>query len=106
MSQSESRKPIEAVKIFYCYDRKDKSYLFELEKRLKPLKDKLKFTTWWDELITAGTVRNHELMKQLKESGIVLLLVSPDFLASSECRMIQQQAMELYKAEKIFRIIP
>jgi hypothetical protein len=42
--QPEPGKPIEAVKIFYCYDRIDRPYLVELEKRLKPLKDKFKFT--------------------------------------------------------------
>ncbi len=103
------KKPIEAVKIFYCYDRKDRPYLLELEKCLNPLKKELeitKITTWRDELITAGTDRNRELLKQLKESGIVLLLLSHDYFASSECQMLQQQAMKLYKEQKIFRVIP
>jgi hypothetical protein len=104
--QPEPDKPIEAVKIFYCYDRKDNSYLLELEKRLKPLKSRLKITTWWDELMTAGTERDRELLKNLKESGIVLLLISSDFFASSECQWLQQQAMALYKIKQIFRIIP
>jgi hypothetical protein len=101
-----SDKRIEAVKIFYCYDQKDKPYLLELEKRLKPLKDKLKIITWWDEMITGGTDRNQETMKQLKESSIILLLVSPDYFVSSQCMMIQQQALELHKTEKIFKILP
>jgi hypothetical protein len=97
---------LEIVKLFYCYDRKDKSSLLELEKHLKPLKEKLNFTTWWDEMMSGGTNQKDEIDTQLKESNIVLLFVSSDSLASIECRMIQQQAMELYKAEKIFKVIP
>jgi TIR domain len=93
---------LEIVKLFYCYDRKDKSSLLELEKHLKPLKEKLNFTTWWDEMMSGGTNQKDEIDTQLKESNIVLLFVSSDSLASIECRMIQQQAMELYKAEKNF----
>lgn len=104
--QKEQNESIKVVQIFYCYDRKDRQHLVELEKRLNPLKDKLRFTTWWDEMITAGTDRNQEIMKQLKESGIVLLFVSPDYLNSPQCQTIQQKALDLYREEKLFRVIP
>ena len=102
-------KQVEVVNLFYCYDRvnrKDKAFLADLEKHLIPLKGPLKITTWWEDMILGGADWKHEINKQLEESNIILLLVSPDFLASSHCRMIQQQAMELRKANKIFDVIP
>lgn len=94
------------VKIFYCYDLIDKVFLDDLEKCLKFLKRSGQVDTWGEHEIPSGAIREHEIKQQLKESNIVLLLVSPDFLASDHCLMIQQQAMELREANKSISVIP
>src|SRR6266700_3258568 len=94
------------VKIFYCYDPIDKAFLDDLKKCLKFLKRSGQVDTWSEHEIPGGAVREHEIEQRLKESNIVLLLISPDSLASDHCLMIQQQAKELREANKSISVIP
>ena len=94
------------VKIFYCYDPKDKTFLDDLEKCLTVLKRSGQVSTWGEHEIQGGADREHEIELHLRKSDVVLLLVSPDFLASDHCQMIQQEAMELREANKSFSVIP
>ncbi|WP_220209228.1 toll/interleukin-1 receptor domain-containing protein [Reticulibacter mediterranei] len=99
-------KHVETIHIFYCYDDKDKVFVDDLEKHLVPLKQSLNIHTWWEALIRGGADRKQELNKQLEQANIVLLLVSPDFLASAHCDEIWQQTLKLQKENKIFALIP
>ena len=42
-------------------------------------------TVWHDRNISAGTEWEHEINTQLNAAQIVLMLVSPDFMASDYC---------------------
>ncbi len=95
-----------AVKVFYWYDREDKIHATALEKRLKHLRDSLSIEPWSEDNILAGRDRKSQINKQVAESNIVLLLVSPDFLASDECLTIKQQAMKWHKKGRIFSVVP
>lgn len=99
-------KQAKVVKIFYCYDPEDTIFLDNLEKYLTFLKRSGQVSTWSEHEIPGGANREHEIEQHLRQSDIVLLLVSPDFLASDHCQMIQQQAMELREANESFSVIP
>src|SRR5258708_4041963 len=99
-------KQVRTIKIFYCYDSEDETFLTALEKHLKPLKNPLQIITWWEGKIPGGADWQQEIDKQLGESDIVLLLMSPDFLASDHCAMIRRQVLERRKTDKGFSVVP
>ena len=73
----------------------------ELEDHLSPLKRVNAITGWFDREIRAGAEWALEIETQLHTSHIVLLLLSPDFIASNNCYSLMQKAFE---SEKIHAI--
>ena len=69
--------------IFISYSRKDKVWLDLLLQMLTPLTRKSDFKIWSDVEIKTGDQWKEKLDKELNESDIALLLVTPSFLASS-----------------------
>ena len=64
------------------YSHKDESYRQRLETSLAQLeRDKL-ISTWYDREILPGGTWDREINENLDSAAIILLLVSPDFLAS------------------------
>jgi tetratricopeptide (TPR) repeat protein len=82
---------IETVKIFYCYAPEDRALLDQLDKQLSPLKRLREITSWSDCDIHAGKEWAQEIQTHLAEASIVLVLVSPDFIASDYCYDEQMQ---------------
>jgi len=72
-------------KVFISYAHEDESYKDELRKHLKTLERLKKINVWDDRDINAGEEWNEEIMTALKTSDIILLLISPDFIASDFC---------------------
>src|SRR5262249_20597025 len=67
----------------------------ELSKHLKSLMRQGLIKEWYDRQILAGTDWASTINKHLQDASIILLLVSPDFLASDYCYgMEMQQALE------------
>lgn len=76
-------KPIE---IFCCYAHADRSHLLELKKHLASLvRQRVINDIWYDAEISPGTDWEREITKHLNVAQLVLLLVSPDFMASDYC---------------------
>lgn len=73
------------VKIFVCYAHKDEELLNNLKAHLKPLMKQGLIEVWNDRDISAGTEWEQEIDKQLNTAQIILLLISPDFIASDYC---------------------
>lgn len=62
--------------------------------------------TWHDRDISAGTEWEPEIQKHLNEAQIILLLVSPDFMASEYCYGIEmKKAMERHERKEA-HVIP
>jgi len=76
---------MEKVKIFYCYAHEDKALRNELEKHLSPLKRLDQITDWCDREIIAGTNWKQEIDRNLHTADVILLLLSPSFMASDFC---------------------
>ncbi|SRR6266487_1657074 len=98
--------PTRAIKIFYCYARKDKRLRDELESHLAALKRSKQIVEWYDRDIQAGMEWEQEIEKHLNSADIVLLLVSPDFMASDYCYGVEmRRALERHSAGEA-HIIP
>ena len=77
------------TRIFISYAHKDKELRQELEKHLAELERQKIVTTWSDEQIRPGEELDNAIKKELERADIILLLVSPDFLASTYCREVE-----------------
>ena len=73
------------IKIFFCYAHEDETLLKKLKTHLKPLQRDGLIDVWHDRDITAGAEWEQEINQHLNEAQIILLLVSPDFIASDYC---------------------
>jgi hypothetical protein len=70
------------IRVFYSYSHKDEDLRKELETHLKPLVRQGLIEDWQDRQIEAAMVWDAEIRKKLEEAEIILLLISPDFMAS------------------------
>jgi hypothetical protein len=94
------------LNVFYSYAHEDESWRRELEKHLSMLKRQGFITGWHDREISAGTEWAGEIQAHLDAAQLILLLVSPDFLASDYCYSIEMtRAIERHAAREA-RVIP
>ncbi|MDQ2888700.1 MAG: N-6 DNA methylase, partial [Chloroflexota bacterium] len=91
--------PTNAVPLFYSYAREDENLLAQLNAHLSLLKRQGTISDWYDRAITAGSVRAEEVETHLRAARIILLLVSPAFIASDYCYGVEMQvAMQRHVA--------
>jgi hypothetical protein len=97
---------VSPLEVFCCYARKDQTLLKELKIHLSPLQRRGLITIWSDIDIDAGAVWEEEIKKHLNTAQIILLLISPDFMASEYCYSTEmQQALERHE-QKEAHVIP
>lgn len=72
-----------SVKAFVVYARKDTDLKDRLLKHLEPLRLQGLISTWHDADIGAGENWDSAIEANMAESQLILLLVSPDFMASA-----------------------
>jgi predicted helicase len=91
--------PTDAVPLFYSYAHEDETLRDQLDKHLSLLKRQGTISDWYDRDIAAGSVRAEEVERRLKTARIILLLVSPAFIASDYCYGVEMQvAMQRHVA--------
>ncbi|HYC93256.1 MAG TPA: FxSxx-COOH system tetratricopeptide repeat protein [Thermoanaerobaculia bacterium] len=73
------------ARVFVSYAHEDEKLKDELLKHLRVLERQGVIEAWHDRLIAAGSAFGEEIRERLEASSVVLLLVSPDFLASDYC---------------------
>ena len=71
--------------VFFSYSHRDEDLCDQLEVQLAMLKRQGIIQTWHERRIVAGQELDGSISDQLLTANIVLLLVSPDFLASEYC---------------------
>ena len=81
----------QTISVFFSYSHKDEELRDELAKHLSSLKRRDVIGTWHDREITAGTEWAGQLDHHLESAQVILLLVSPDFLASDYCYDIEMK---------------
>lgn len=94
------------LKLFISYSHKDQSYLDELTTHLSLLRRDGVVADWSDRKITAGQEWEREIDTNLEQTDIVILLVSPDFIASDYCYGKElTYALDMHESGKA-KIIP
>jgi|GEM_PF-4166228 len=95
-----------SVSTFFCYAHEDEALLRKLKAHLLPLQRQGLIDVWHDRDISAGTEWQQEIIIHLNEANIILLLVSPDFMASDYCYGIEmKRALERHQRGEA-RVIP
>jgi hypothetical protein len=95
-----------AVSIFISYAPQDRKWRDELVKHLSPMKRLGLISTWYDQNTSLSLDKESVAATQLAAARIILLLVSPDYLASDEIYDGDlQRALARHKAGTV-RVIP
>ena len=98
--------PSEPLELFYSYAHEDEALRDELQKFLVMLRRDGVISEWHDRRIGAGTEWAGQIDQHLETASIILLLVSPDFLASDYCYDVEvKRALERHGAGEA-RVIP
>ncbi len=101
--RSEQKQPID---IFFSYASEDETLRRELERHLIMLKRQMLIASWHRYDVGAGVEKEQEVHRHLGSAQIILLLISPDFLASDFCYGTElTQALERHEA-RTARVIP
>src|SRR5437016_417444 len=86
------------ITIFVSYAREDENLCRELEKHLQLMQHQRLIKVWHDRNISAGTDWQQQMSEFLNTAAIILLLISPDFLASDYCYSIEmKRALERHQ---------
>jgi hypothetical protein len=94
------------ISVFVSYSHHDELLYQELRKHLKSLEYEGVISQWSDREITAGREFNKNIQSELLNAGMVLLLVSPDFMSSEYCWSNEMaRAMERHEAAAT-RVVP
>lgn len=94
------------VNIFFSYSHKDEELRNELEIHLAALKRQGVITTWHDRRIVAGEEFAGKISESLESANIILLLVSPYFIASDYCYEVEmKRALERHESGEA-KVIP
>ncbi len=93
------------LKTFISYSSQDARHRDELLQHLSPLKQEGILEIWSDCEIPAGSDWEAEILQRLNDADLVLLLLSPPYLASAFCLLESKLAMERQRAGKA-RVLP
>lgn len=77
--------------VFFSYSHADEELRDQLEKHLTMLKRQGVIETFHDRRIPAGNEIDSSISAELERADVILLLVSPDFLASAYCYDVEMQ---------------
>lgn len=94
------------IEVFLSYAHKDEVLLNDLVTHLKVLRRQGFIKPWSDRQISPGTDFVQEIDKYLKTAQIILLVISPDFIASDYCYLVEvKQAVRRHRRGEA-RVIP
>lgn len=94
------------LSVFISYSHRDEDFKDELVVHLSTLKRQGKIRAWQDRDIEAGAEWNAEIQQQLESAEIILLLITPRFLASDYCYDLEMQRAIQRHNEGTARVIP
>ena len=94
------------IEVFLSYAHEDRRLCDKLKEQLSILERQKLISTWYDGLLQAGQEWNNELRLRLSTAHIILLLVSPAYIASDYCYCREMaHAMKRHHAGEA-RVIP
>jgi hypothetical protein len=92
------------VRIFYSHSANDQAHQESLEKHLAILRRQGSIEEWHNRKILAGERWDYRIKKELVEADIILLLLTPDFIASKYCYSTEM-TFAIQAAEKGLAIV-
>ncbi len=94
------------INLFYSYAHEDEASCNEVMQALQLLRSESVINEWYDRQISPGENWRKLISENLARSKIVLLMISPDFLASDYCMGVElKQALDRHW-ERQCRIVP
>ena len=94
------------ARLFFSYAHRDEAFREDLEMHLALLKRQGVIEGWHDRMIGAGDEWADQIDERLEAADVILLLVSPSFLASDYCYDREMgRALERHAAGEA-RVIP
>jgi len=106
MLQSQPTSTSEPLSVFISYSHRDEDFKDELVVHLANLKRQGKIRAWQDRDIEAGAEWDAEIQQQLEAAEVILLLITPRFLASDYCFDLEMQRAVERHNEGTARVIP
>ena len=97
------------IQVFCSFAPGDEQWVRELEIHLGGLKQQGLISLWHNMLVVPGTNRTEVINQQLKQASIILLLMSPNFLACDHCYQVEMMnALKRLEEDKSLRprVIP
>ncbi|MGB8700664.1 MAG: TIR domain-containing protein [Thermosynechococcaceae cyanobacterium] len=94
------------IEVFISYSHQDDKLKDALMTHLANLKRQKKITAWQDRAIEGGQEWEAQIKKQLESAQIILLLISPDFMASDYCYDVEMERAIARHDEGTARVIP
>lgn len=92
--------------VFISYSHKDEELKEELEVHLANLKRQGKIKPWQDRAIEAGAEWDAEIKTRLESAQVILLLISPRFIASEYCYDKEMQRAMQRHENSTARVLP
>lgn len=94
------------ARIAFSYSHVDEGLRNHLDVHLAGLKRRGLIETWHDRQLIAGDELDHAIDKNFQEADVILLLVSPEFIASNYCYEVEMtRALERHAKGEV-RVIP
>ncbi len=94
------------TKLFFSYSHKDEALRDELEIHLSTIKRQGVIETWHDRRIGGGNEFGKAIDENLEQSEVILLLVSPYFIASDYCYDVEMQRAIQKHEDGTAKVIP
>jgi hypothetical protein len=94
------------LKVFISYSHRDEAFKDELVVHLANLKRQGKIQAWQDRDIEAGAEWDAEIKQQLEAAEVILLLITPRFMASDYCYDLEMQGAIARHDAGTARVIP
>ncbi len=87
------------VEIFLSYAHRDKRWKNKLVEHLSLLKQQGYIAMWYDQDISAGVEWQQAIREHLDKAQVILLLISPSFVASERCYCTNKDGLTKEVAE-------
>lgn len=94
------------IEVFFSYSHLDEPFRKQLETNLAILRREKAIIGWHDREISAGTNWAGQIDEHLKSADIILLLISPNFLASDYCNDVEVTRALERESRGDARVIP
>jgi nucleoside phosphorylase len=88
------------LEVYYSFApaKEDEALVKQLMKQLSVLRDRGHITEWDRSKVVPGQVVNDEVTKHLNDAKIILLFISPDYIASTVCNQEMSRAIEKHES--------